>query len=73
MKIKCTYFKDTGKFYTEGEEEFDYDTLLKGLIYPREIGGRLKELCRLPGLQSGTWNGPFVVEPEDTYPELVLP
>ena len=31
----------------------------------------LNEKKLLPGLQSGTWDGPFVIIPADQYPELV--
>jgi len=73
MKIKCTYFKASGKYYADGEGVFD-PALFEGCIYPKEIGVRLRELGKLPGLNSGTWlDGYFVVEPEDSYPELVKP
>lgn len=72
MKIKCTYFKASGKLYADGELEYD-PAIFVGLTYPREYGVRMNEMGILPGLHSGTWDGPFVCHPEDAYPELVLP
>ena len=70
VKITCVYFKDSGKYYCDGECEIA-KSLLDGCIYPREIGQRLNSLKLLPGLHSGTWDGPFLIEPEESYPELV--
>lgn len=70
MRIKFVYFKANGKFYATGECEWD-NTVLVGCIYPREIGRKMNEACKLPGLSSGKWDGPFTVGID--YPELVLP
>jgi hypothetical protein len=73
LKIKCTYFKEGGKYYTEGEDEFPSD-LFEHHFNPRQYGRRLLELKRLPGIAGGTWDGPFVIEvhPSPGYPELCL-
>lgn len=70
IKIKCTYFKPSGKWYADGVDEFDSE-LFVGCIYPKEYGVRLLQLQRLPGLSSGTWHGPFTVDVQDKYEELV--
>jgi len=71
MQIKCVYYKDSGKFYTEGEADFD-ESIFQGCLYPKEVGIRLNELKLLPGLQSGTWDQPFTCYPLDLYPELII-
>lgn len=73
IAVTCVYFKPSGKWYTDGTDEFP-KSLFEGCIYPRDYGRRLNELKLLPGLQSGTWNdGPFTVDVQDKYVELVIP
>ncbi len=72
IKIKCTYFKESGKYYSDGEGEFE-ESLFERLSYPSEYGKKLRELKLLPGLQSGNWNDYFVIDVENLYSELVLP
>ena len=73
IKIQCMYFKQSGKYYSDGCEWFD-KLLFNGCIYPSEYGERLRELKKLPGLQSGTWEeGFFTVKVQGKYTELVMP
>jgi hypothetical protein len=61
VRVKCTYFKERGKWYTDGDEEYD-EAIFDGCIYPVDYGLRLQELGHLPGLQSGTWkDGHFTI------------
>lgn len=71
MKIEFTYFKPSGKYYSSGEAVFDA-ALFDGLFTPREIGKKVLCLKQLPGLAGGNWSGPFLVNPENQYPEIVL-
>ena len=61
MKIKFTYFKDTGKYYGEGDEEVAGD-------YPAytgfELARRMVREGNLPGLASTSWDGTILVEIE---------
>lgn len=70
--IRCIYFKSSGKYYTNGEESYPRETF-KGCFYPSDLGKRLRELHKLPGIQNGYWSDYFILEPEGMYPELVLP
>ena len=70
VEITCIYFKPSGKFYVQGSDSFD-EALFVDAVYPRDRGQILNEKKLLPGLQSGTWDGPFVIIPADQYPELV--
>jgi hypothetical protein len=72
VKVKCTYFKRSGKYYSDGEAEFD-KSLFDRLSYPSEYGRRLRELGLLPGLNSGKWSEFFVIDVENLYSELVTP
>lgn len=72
VKIKCTYFKPSGKYYADGCEWFA-KKLFEGCIYPISYGKRLLELKSLPGLRSGIWDGPFTVKVQGKYTELVIP
>lgn len=70
QKVKCVYYKDSGKYYGEGETVIDLVApSFKGCIYPIDFGRRMNMLHRLPGLQSGSWRGPFTIEME--YIQLV--
>lgn len=71
VKIRCRYFKPSGKYYSEGCEWFER-ALFHGCVFPVEYGRRLLSLAILPGLQSGTWDGPFTVSVCGKYEELVL-
>lgn len=68
----CIYYRETGKHYSSGAclintQHPDF----AGCIYPREFGKRLRELNKLPSLQTGTWASFFTVQ--TNYTELVTP
>ncbi len=62
-EIKLTYFKRSGKYYTEGsyysEKEYMYQIF--------EEVAELKENLQLPGLSSGDWEGIIHIY-SDTHP-----
>lgn len=70
-KVKLTYFKSSGKYYTEGvynsDQEFNFD------IYPEVRAWAVGSLTlgHLPGLSSRTWQGYILVEPLDGVPALI--
>jgi len=70
MLAKFNYFKDSGKWYTDGECEITEEEK-KEHIYPKELGKFLRQEKRLPGLLGGTWGGCFTIEVG--YVELVFP
>lgn len=69
--VRCWYFKKSGKFYAQGADRYAVE-VFADCIYPREYGQTLLAAKKLPGLQSGTRDGPIMVD-IGTYPELVLP
>lgn len=72
IKIKCVYFKSSGKYYSDGCEWFE-KTLFDKCVYPSEYGKRLLELGKLPGLNSGIWQDGFLtVKVQGMYTELVV-
>jgi hypothetical protein len=60
VRIRCTYFKYSGKYYCSGEGVFHVSDF-KDCIYPKEYGQKLNNLEKLPGLHSGTWDAYFTV------------
>lgn len=70
--IKLTYFKPSGKWYTDG-------VFTSKLEYMYEIFDHVRDLrntSKLPGLGSGSWDGYILVTSDDhpcAYPGLVLP
>ena len=64
--VKLTYFRPSGKYYTEGIYEtflqYDYD------IY-QEVSNFVS-LHLVPHLQSGSWDGPILIEPAGGVPAL---
>jgi hypothetical protein len=67
MKVKLTYFKNSGKYYTSGE----YETKQKELF---DIWDEVEEMIKHPGL-IGKWNeGPILINVPDhshNHPRLV--
>ncbi len=63
-KVKLTYFKSSGKYYTTGE----YDTTFK---FVWDIDAEIKSMPARPGLS--TYGKEFIalVEPEDGVPFLM--
>lgn len=77
VEVRCIYFKDSGKYYSEGKSTFPAD-MFGGCVYPKDYGERLRKDDKLPGLEDGEWDGPFIVSirspgEERDYPELALP
>lgn len=70
--IECTYFKASGEYYTNAKARYPL-SWFDGYIDPKEYGQLLNKRKKLPGLENGTWDGPFVCHPQDKYPELILP
>jgi hypothetical protein len=80
LYITCTYFKESGKFYTQGTARYELDdpmfhdprfhlSILDACIYPKQYGIALKSNGRLPGLDSnagGTWDWHFTVVVNNT-------
>lgn len=72
MKVKLTYFRVFGKYYSEGE----YDTNQLHLFEIFEEVAKLIENRKLPGLIEG--HGSYIVlvdvpEHPNNHPALVLP
>ncbi len=71
-RIKLQYFKSSGKWGYEGELEWADDKSMYGLI------DHVKDLDRnrkLPGLASGSWDGPIYLDTSEHpmgYPLLIL-
>lgn len=72
ITITCIYFKESGKYYSDGTGQFE-PGLFIGCIYPKNYGDTLRGLRKLPGLQSGFWPYHFTVMVEGAYTELCLP
>lgn len=67
MKLRLTYFKEGGKWYEGGTMEVPDAT-------PHwEIGDRVLETSPSPGLASGVWEGPILVEPLDPDGSVGIP
>ena len=70
-KINLIYFKSSGKYY----ETSSFQT---NKAYMFEVFDQVKELkaaAKLPGLISGDWDGPILVNSDDhpnAYPGLIL-
>lgn len=79
--IKLTYFKESGKFYTNAQFEGIFERIGdhgQPIIGPymndvvEQVRGYIKDKT-LPGLQSGSWDGPILVDCDLGYPCLILP
>lgn len=69
MKLRFTYYKRSGKYYTTDEIDVDPARPFFKLL---EDVQRWRHEARLPGLQRGTWEGPFVVEQIEANGEVGL-
>jgi hypothetical protein len=71
-KITLLYFKDTGKWAYEGTLEFPDD----GNMYElRDLVKSLDDQRKLPGLASGSWDGPIYIDSSlhpKGFPQLIL-
>lgn len=66
MKVKLTYFKNSGKYYSDGE----YNTSLENGY---EIYGEVRsfqDIGILPGLSTGKWEG-YILVAGDVVPALL--
>lgn len=66
MKVKLTYFKETGKYYSEGEYESEER-------YPWDVHKEVRQMKKLPGLVEH-WDGHILVETDYEFnvPQLIL-
>lgn len=66
IEVKLTYFKETGKYYSEESYMEDYIPLF-------EIWDRIRNMEKLPGL-TGKWDGPILVNVPDhihSHPRII--
>ncbi len=71
-KITLQYFKETGKWGYEGTLEFPDDGNMYDL---KDLVRSLDNQCKLPGLRSGTWDGPIYIDSSlhpNGFPQLLL-
>lgn len=78
FKFTVSYFKPSGKWYTT--TDYDYNVrVITGKVtipYMADVVAHLRGLRdsqtgRLPGLQSGQWEGHILVDCEEGYPCLI--
>lgn len=65
--IELTYFKDSGKFYSEAKFHTDVESFNVG-----QAVRNLRDRGTLPGLANGTWDGPILAT-DDGFPFLIMP
>ena len=72
--IEFVYFKPSGGFSTSKQGVYFVEEMFGDCFSPKEFAERLEERKMLPGLQSGTWEGPYTVHvhPSMGHPELML-
>lgn len=74
--ITITYFKETGKFYTEEKVHWAVNPVAIGDVpYMNDVFDRVRRLNvegKLPGLQSGRWSGPILVDCDKGFPALLI-
>lgn len=71
-KIKLLYFKPSGKWGYEGELEFPDSG---GMYHLNELIREMKHLKELPGLTSGSWDGPIYIDSSEHpsgFPQLII-
>lgn len=79
FEVKLTYFKPSGKYYTETTAPFEAtDCGQPGhpCCYMNEVADKVeatRDHGLLPGLSSGRWAGPILVECEQGHPVLIQP
>jgi hypothetical protein len=78
--IKITYFKPSGKYYTDATEKREFRSLEGGSCYMNDVADWIRGLRRqdragtpLPGLSSSGWDGFILIDSEDGFPVLILP
>lgn len=70
--VTIQYFKPSGKFYTSEKAWIEAEYLNERSAYMIEIVTAIKTMKQLPGLQSGSWDGPIYLNCEEGYPCLIL-
>jgi hypothetical protein len=76
--VTLTYFKPSGKYYSEGEFTRDYMRVgnLGEVVYLPEViedVRAMQERGELPGLTSGRWEGAILITAEDGGQHLLRP
>jgi hypothetical protein len=70
MKIDLIYFNENGKFKYEGVFELPEG---RELFEIRDLIRALRKQRRLPGLESGYWDGYIFANGDEAYPFLIFP
>lgn len=78
FSIKITYFKPSGKYYTDTTVDRDVRVIGTNGCNMNDVVAWLRGHQRdggggLPGLRNGTWHGPIMVDCSEGYPCLILP
>lgn len=82
FEIKIMYFKPSGKYYSESNFTGMFSNCGDELLpscYMSDVADLVKRqrdghsMSGLPGLQSGTWDGPILIDCDDGFPVLILP
>lgn len=71
-KITLLYFKPSGKWGYEGTLEFADDN---SMYHLNELIREMKYLKELPGLASGSWEGPIYIDSSEHplgFPQLIV-
>lgn len=76
--IKVTYFKPSGKYYTDTMVDREVRVEAGNSCNMNDVVAWLRGHQRyggggLPGLASGCWDGPILVDCSEGYPCLILP
>ncbi len=69
MRVKLTYFKESGKYYTEGEYESSKTHAFE--VYQEVYEMLNKDTC--PGISGRASQFKILVQPENGPPHLVVP
>lgn len=72
--FEIEYYKPSGKLYTSDKFDLEVTWLDSGpYMYDAVDQARSWQAeARLPGLQSGTWDGPIRINHPDGFPVLLL-
>lgn len=79
FSIRVTYFKPSGKYYTDEVVTRKFRSTEGGICYMPDVCAWIRGLNQdadetnpLPGLSSG-WGGPILVDCDEGFPHLILP
>ncbi len=75
--LKITYFKRTGKYYTDATDDFTVDECEGGTPAMYQLSDNIKAIrdsgdIPLPGLCGG-WDGFILIDCDNGYPCLIVP